>query len=1157
MKTLRHKCKIVLSIFVSILLMVVSISASLAEGEIKTLTATLIEDQISLNVNVAVNGELPEDATLKVTKVTNKDEHYADYEKALKAQADQDHYLNNAYSIYDYALMSHDQKIALPAEATITMTYSQPYAPAIATNEDEVSLYRLSSPIKDLTKETDTKLVMSDNTNKVTSLTYKTDTLDPIALTYREKKQSLGNVKVHYVDEKDPTKALADTQTLSASSLNDALNFDALSKALADNDKTSYTYKRTLFNNNEIAGAKVEKKNDLSYFYYVAKDGQDYTPYKGEGETFDVDLYFVYEVNEKQDTADQLVNKENDTADELINKTKSKDTSDELTKKQETSAKEEKDTADQLTKKTETKETEKSSSQSSKAEEKDTADQLTVASDTKDTADQQTSSTKDTADQTTAKDTADQVKDNTSSKSTSTKKAVLKRAVLRAAPAETYTPGNLKINDKFAENGRIEASYSATIPDSATNIKYTWYRTKNGKEDKVTRKNTAGTYNIHYDESQAKYVDLSADEGNVTFTKSDNISYKAVLSFTYKGKNYSSSSEAWNLRYFGQLENGSFENPVISGTTKYNWPGNRSTNSSTGYAANYETGDANAPTDTVNGHLYRDGGHYSPDTIWKTTSDWRHRSGGQTAGTDIEIVNARYRSGYRDAYRMRYDNYSGAKDGYQFAELNAESAGALYQDVMTHPGQPMNYWLSHQARTKYSDFYTRGEYENSMYLVIAPLKKVKNITTQEQLVRYIGTHGGYDDSIRRDAANSNSNSDTETYNEDGILIRKIVSDNNGWHDISHLDGYTPTSSATRFFFVAAGTATDDKTVGNFLDNVGFSQKLPEPSQDQFNLQVSKTITGLTGEQIANLAKGKAQELTLTLTNNSESDPYEKLNNLNLQFTTTKTSDGYTFKPISVKGTQVEYAGPEVAVKKDEKKSITLNWTFADQQIDGGTYKFKVTESDPKLKGYHVTTTNSAENQEGNESLVTKEIDVQKGSNVTFRFSNLYEKLANLTITKYVTGNQADLTKAFRFNVKIKNLSQNETFTINKTNAESNKPEIVAPNSQGEITIPLSLKNGQSIRINDLILANEDASYEITEENGSYQASYQIDNGPSVSSATTGEKKINGDDHTIVFTNTKNGEIPTGTQKNAVFTFPLLIAGIGFVLTILKKKNDAE
>lgn len=1152
MKTLRHKCKIVLSIFVSILLMVVSISASLAEGEIKTLTAILIEDQISLNVNVAVNGELPEDAALKVTKVTNKDEHYADYEKALKAQADQDHYLNNAYSIYDYALMSHDQKIALPAEATITMTYSQPYAPAMATNEDEVSLYRLSSPIKDLTKETDTKLVMSDNTNKVTSLTYKTDTLDPIALTYREKKQSLGNVKVHYVDEKDPTKALADTQTLSASSLNGALNFDTLSKALADNDKTSYTYKRTLFNNNEIAGAKVEKKNDLSYFYYVAKDGQDYTPYKGEGETFDVDLYFVYEVNEKQDTADQLVNKENDTADELINKTKSKDTSDELTKKQETSAKEEKDTADQLTKKTETKETEKSSSQSSKAEEKDTADQLTAASDTKDTADQLTSSTKDTADQTTAKDTADQVKDNTSSKSTSTKKAVPKRSVLKA-PAATYTRGYLKIVDKFAENGRIEASYSATIPDSATNIKYTWYRTKNRKEKKVTRKNTAGTYNIHYDESQANYVDLSADEGNETFTKSDNISYKAVLSFTYNGQEYPITSDSWNLRYFGQLENGSFENPVISVTTKYNWPGNEYINSPTGYAANYKKGDANAPTDTVNGHLYRDGGHYSPDTIWKTTSDWRYRSGGQFAGTDIEIVNARYGSGYQDAYRMRYRNYSGAKDGYQFAELNAESAGALYQDVMTHPGQPMNYWLSHQARTKYSDSSTRGQYANSMYLVIAPLKEVKNITTQEQLVAFINAHGGYDGSIYRYADNSES----ITYNRNGILIRKIVSDNNGWHDISHLDGYTPTSSATRFFFVAAGTADTDKTVGNFLDRVGFSQKLPEPSQDQFNLQVSKTITGLTGEQIANLAKDQEHPLTLTLTNNSESGPYEKLNNLKLQFMATKTSDDYTFKPISVKGNEVKEVGPKVAVKKDEKKSITLNWTFVDQQIDEKTYQFKVTETDPKLDGYNVTTTNSAENQEGTEPFVTKEINVKKGSNVAFRFSNLYEKLANLTITKHVTGNQADFTKAFKFKLTIKNLRSNRTFTINKINAESNNPGEVSSNDQGEATTWFYLKNGQSISINKLILANEDASYEITEENGSYQASYQIDNGSSVSSATTGEMKINGDDHTIAFTNTKNGEIPTGTQKNAVFTFPLLIAGIGFVLTILKKKNDTE
>ncbi|MDD6349979.1 DUF7601 domain-containing protein [Intestinibaculum porci] len=1152
MKTLRHKCKIVLSIFVSILLMVVSISASLAEGEIKTLTATLIEDQISLNVNVAVNGELPEDATLKVTKVTNKDEHYIDYEKALKAQADQDHYLNNAYSIYNYALMSHDQKIALPAEATITMTYSQPYAPAIATNEDEVSLYRLSSPIKDLTKETDTKIVMSDNTNKVTSLTYKTDTLDPIALTYREKKQSLGNVKVHYVDEKDPTKALADTQTLSASSLNGALNFDTLSKALADNDKTSYTYKRTLFNNSEIAGAKVEKKNDLSYFYYVAKNSQDYTPYKGEGEIFDVDLYFAYDVSEKQDTADQLVNKE-DTADELIDKTK--DTADELTKKQETSAKEEKDTADQLTKKTESKETEKATSQSSKAEEKDTADELTAASDTKDTADQLTSSTKDTVDQTTAKDTADQVKDNTSSKSTSTKKAVLKRTVLKA-PAAAYTSGKLTIVDKFAENGRIEASYSADIPTTATNVKYTWYRTKNRVKDIVTRKNTDGTYNIHYDESKANYVDLSADEGNVTWTKSDNISYIAELSFTYNGEKHSITSDAWNLRYFGQLENGSFENPVIYGTTQYNWSRTSTNyNSATGYAANYKAGDANAPTDTVNGHSYTDGGHYSPDTIWKTTSDWRYRSGGQVAGTDIEIVNARNDSGYQDAYRMRYDNYySGAKDGKQFAELNAESAGALYQDVMTHPGQPMNYWLSHQARTHYKDDYWRDQWANSMYLVIAPLQEVKDITTQAELENFINKHGGYVGSINKNAPNS----DTETYNKDGILIRKIVSNNNGWHDIRHLDGYTPTSSATRFFFVAAGTADpNDKTVGNFLDRVGFSQKLPEPSQDQFNLQVSKTITGLTGEQIENLAKDQEHPLTLTLTNYSGNTPYESLNELKLQFTASKTSDGYTFQPISVKGNEVNAAGTEVAVKKDEKKSITLNWTFANQEIDEKTYKFKVTESDPKLDGYHVTTTNSAENQEGNESLVTKEIDVQKGSNVAFRFSNLYEKLANLTITKQVTGNQADLTKAFKFNVKIKNLSHNKTFTINKTNAESNNPETVASDSQGEITTPLYLKNGQSISINDLVLANEDASYEITEENGSYQASYQIDNGSSVSSAATGEKKINGDDHTIAFTNTKNGEIPTGTQKNAVFTLPLLIAGIGFVLTILKKKNDAE
>jgi hypothetical protein len=37
----------------------------------------------------------------------------------------------------------------------------------------------------------------------------------------------------------------------------------------------------------------------------------------------------------------------------------------------------------------------------------------------------------------------------------------------------------------------------------------------------------------------------------------------------------------------------------------------------------------------------------------------------------------------------------------------------------------------------------------------------------------------------------------------------------------------------------------------------------------------------------------------------------------------------------------------------------------------------------------------------------------------------------------------------------------------------------------------------------------------------------------------------------------SGSVPTGIQSNTIITFPLIIAGIGFVLRMLKIRNDGE
>ena len=75
-----------------------------------------------------------------------------------------------------------------------------------------------------------------------------------------------------------------------------------------------------------------------------------------------------------------------------------------------------------------------------------------------------------------------------------------------------------------------------------------------------------------------------------------------------------------------------------------------------------------------------------PEMVWLTT--------GPSAGRDIEIINAD-----ADASQSNYGENEAA-EGEQYAEINCEAAGALYQDVLTMPGQELYWWASHQARNQ-------------------------------------------------------------------------------------------------------------------------------------------------------------------------------------------------------------------------------------------------------------------------------------------------------------------------------------------------------------------------------------------------------------------------------------------------------------------------
>ena len=305
MKKLRHKCKVTLSLFVTMLLVIGSVTASLATDEnssAKAYSATLTDDQITLTLNAVVNGDLPDDTKLTVKKVTSNESEYKGLEKKLSNQATEDHYINNGSSIYDYAFVSENKEVTPTGDVTLTMTYSQAYAPSGATNEDEVSLFKLSSPVVNLAKDTKTKITTANQSNKVTQISYTTNSLDPIALVYREKKQSVSKVNVHYVNAKDTSKELADVKTISGSELSGEMSLDNLSKALVNTDNYTYTYQKAALdkaNGTTIQGLKADKKDDVTKLYYITSGSKDYTTYKGEGESYEVNIYLLYDVTEK------------------------------------------------------------------------------------------------------------------------------------------------------------------------------------------------------------------------------------------------------------------------------------------------------------------------------------------------------------------------------------------------------------------------------------------------------------------------------------------------------------------------------------------------------------------------------------------------------------------------------------------------------------------------------------------------------------------------------------------------------------------------------------------------------------------------------------------------------------------------------------------
>ena len=177
--------------------------------------------------------------------------------------------------------------------------------------------------------------------------------------------------------------------------------------------------------------------------------------------------------------------------------------------------------------------------------------------------------------------------------------------------------------------------------------------------------------------------------------------------------------------------------------------------------------------------------------FWRTTAPGANH----TLGQDVELGTDRSGNPYLPAG-------STAAHGKQYAELNAEAMGTLYQDVLTAPGAELSWSFSHRSRV--------GSGENTMYLIIASSEDGAKIKTQAQINDLIECY-------------NQSNGDGVTVtppNGGSYTLWKMEGSADHWQN--HFGSYKVPHNqyATRFFFASA-TGT---TTGNLIDNVTFNQE---------------------------------------------------------------------------------------------------------------------------------------------------------------------------------------------------------------------------------------------------------------------------------------------------------------------------------------------
>ena len=218
---------------------------------------------------------------------------------------------------------------------------------------------------------------------------------------------------------------------------------------------------------------------------------------------------------------------------------------------------------------------------------------------------------------------------------------------------------------------------------------------------------------------------------------------------------------------------------------------------------------------------------------WKTTAPGTNDKLTQ----DIEFGNLNGGSGTSFGVTQDADGRGG---GDQFAELNAENVGALYQDIISVPHEIIEWDFSHAPRQEQTSW--AANLENKMYIIIGATEDAQKLTTQQDLKKLTDklTAAQKNDADFRAGKKSYVLKDENAIYDDGVAYYEVwyhdagtvregnnnannaynASNNYGWTEISGQYEVPEGQYRTRLFFVSDNTQAN---AGNLIDKAKAGQ----------------------------------------------------------------------------------------------------------------------------------------------------------------------------------------------------------------------------------------------------------------------------------------------------------------------------------------------